>query len=99
MTLKPRLDIKKFTDIPNVGKATEADFRLLGFKQPSDLINQDPYYLYDKLCDITAQRHDPCVIDVFISAVRYMLGEPAQKWWFYTNERKEYLTKIKAKKH
>ncbi len=89
--MKPRLDIQKFTDIPNVGKATEADFLLLGFKQPSGLINQDPYYLYDKLCDITAQRHDPCVIDVFIAAVRYMQGEPAQKWWFYTAERKNHL--------
>ncbi len=87
----PRTNIKKFTDIPNVGKATEGDLRLLGFKTPSELSDQNPYQLYNKLCEITNQRHDPCMIDVFISVVRFMQGEDAKKWWFYTDERKQYL--------
>ena len=90
-----RTNIENFTDIPNVGKATESDFILLGFKSPLELACQDPYELYSKLCEITDQRHDPCVIDVFISAVRFMQGEDAQKWWFYTDERKRYLAKLK----
>ncbi len=89
-----RTNIENFTDIPNVGKATESDFILLGFKNPLELASQDPYRLYSKLCEITDQRHDPCVIDVFISAVRFMQGEDAQKWWFYTDERKRYLAKL-----
>lgn len=44
-----------------------------------------------KLLKITGQRHDPCVIDVFISAVRYMEGGAAKKWWEFTAERKNYL--------
>jgi len=86
-----RENIKKFTDIPNVGKATEGDFFLLGLQTPSDLINQDPYQLHSKLCEITNEKHDPCVIDIFIAAIRFMQGEKAQNWWFYTDERKRYL--------
>ena len=86
-----RKNIKQFQDIPNVGKATEKDFFLLGFKEPIDLINQDPYRMYDELCKITNQRHDPCVIDVFIASVRYMEGGPAKNWWEFTKERKATL--------
>ena len=92
--MKPRTNIKKFTDIPNVGKATEGDFLLLGYKKPCELIDQDPYQLYSRLCEITNQKHDPCVIDVFIAAIRFMQGEEAQKWWFYTDERKRYLASL-----
>jgi hypothetical protein len=37
--------------------------------------------MYDDLCRITAQRHDPCLLDTFISAVRYMEGAPKKPWW------------------
>ena len=40
---------------------------------------------------ITGDRHDPCVIDVFIAAVRFMAGEPSKPWWKYTPERKRTL--------
>ncbi len=45
-----------------------------------------------KPCAIPREtRHDPCVIDVFIAAVRFMGGEPAKPWWKYTPERKQTL--------
>ena len=87
-----RNEVKKFQDIPNVGKAIEKDFILLGIKEPIELIGKDPYQMYSDLCNITSNRHDPCVIDVFISAVRYMEGGPPKKWWEFTNERKKKLT-------
>ncbi|MGD8812345.1 MAG: helix-hairpin-helix domain-containing protein [Thioalkalispiraceae bacterium] len=40
---------------------------------------------------MTGRRHDPCVIDVFISAVKYMEGGPPRKWWEFTKERKKKL--------
>ncbi|GIU45587.1 helix-hairpin-helix domain-containing protein [Shewanella colwelliana] len=86
-----RIEITQFQAIPNVGKATEADLRQLGFAEPIELVGQDPYQMYDKLCQITEQQHDPCVIDVFIAAVRFMEGAPAKKWWAYTAERKAHL--------
>ncbi|WP_341502443.1 helix-hairpin-helix domain-containing protein [Gallaecimonas sp. GXIMD4217] len=81
----------RLTDLPNVGPATAADLELLGIQEPDQLRGQDPYALYDKLCRLTGARHDPCVIDVFISAVRYMEGAPKRSWWYYTAERKQTL--------
>jgi len=71
-----------------VGKAIENDLFLIGLKEPIDLIDKDPYLMYEQLCSVTDKRHDPCVIDVFISAVNYMEGGPAKKWWEFTKERK-----------
>ena len=86
-----RKDIKKLQDIPNVGKAIEKDLILLGIKKPVELIGKDPYNMYRDLCDITDSQHDPCVIDVFISAVKYMEGGPPRKWWEFTKERKKKM--------
>ena len=58
----------------------------------TDLIGRNPYDMYEELCRKTGQRHDPCVIDAFISAVRFMEGEPKRPWWIYTSERKHRLT-------
>ena len=55
-----------FTDLPNVGDATARDLRLLGFGAPADLAGQDPYALYDRLCEVTGVRQDPCVLDVYL---------------------------------
>ena len=86
-----RNEVKKFQDIPNVGKAIEKNFILLGIKEPIELIGKDPYQMYSDLCNVTGNRHDLCVIDVFISAVRYMEGGPPKKWWEFTDERKKKL--------
>ena len=86
-----RSEIKKLQDIPNIGKAMEKDLLLLGIRHPVELIGRDPYQMYSELCEITGIRHDPCVIDVFISAVKYMQGGPSVKWWTFTNERKQKM--------
>jgi hypothetical protein len=86
-----RLDIARLEDIPNVGPAIAADFRRLDIATPGDLIGRDPYALYDELCRVTGVRHDPCVLDTFIAAVRYMEGGPKRPWWKYTAERKREL--------
>lgn len=88
------LDRSGFTrleQLPNVGEATAGDFHRLGIHSPAQLIGRDPYALYEELCTITNQYHDPCVIDVFIAAVRFMEGAPETPWWHYTPERKAHL--------
>jgi hypothetical protein len=85
-----RDEIKVFRDIPNIGPAIEKNLSALGLNTPNDLIGKDPYQMYADLCAITKKRHDPCVIDVFISAVRYMEGGPVRKWWEFTEERKRH---------
>ncbi len=88
------MDREKFTrleEIPNVGPSMAEDLRLVGVSHPRDLIWRDPYQMYEELFCKTGERHDPCVIDVFISAVRFMEGEPERPWWAYTSERKNKL--------
>jgi hypothetical protein len=82
---------KTLTDIPNIGKQIAEDLRALGFEAPSQLAGQDPYALYDRLNAMTGIRHDPCLLDTFIAAVRFMDGEPPRPWWTYTPERKRAL--------
>jgi hypothetical protein len=92
-----RDDITNLEQIPNVGPAIAADLRLIGVACPGDLLGRDPYGMYDELCRVTGIRHDPCVIDVFIAAVRFMAGEPAKPWWKYTPERKRVVAARAAK--
>lgn len=87
-------DVNGFQDIPNIGPAMAADFALLGLAGPRDLIGRDPLELYDSLCRITKTRQDPCVLDVFIAAVRFMEGGKPKVWWHYTPERKRLMAAI-----
>ena len=83
-----RQRLLRLTDLPNIGPAMARDLRLLGFEHPSQLAGQDPHHLYDRLCELTGTRQDPCVLDVFVSVTRFMDGEEPRPWWFYTPERK-----------
>jgi len=84
-------------DLPNVGKSIAADLRAVGIRQPSQLKRKDPYALYDRLNRVTGVRHDPCVLDTFIAAVRFVEGGPQQPWWAFTAERKRTLAKRKRR--
>ena len=89
-SVKPRA-LDALEDLPNVGPAIADDFRQIGVHRPEHLVGADPYRLFDDLCRVTGARHDPCVLDTFISAVRYMEGAPRRPWWHYTAERKRRL--------
>lgn len=84
-----REKIKTLTDLPNVGPATAGDLRLLGIHSAEQLAGLDPFKLYQQLCDMTQVRHDPCVLDVFLSLVDFANGAPARAWWYYTPQRKQ----------
>lgn len=86
-----RAEIAALEDLPNVGKAVAADLRELGIRVPAQLKDQDPYLLYERLNRRTGVRHDPCLLDTFIAAVRFVEGGPAKPWWAYTAERKRAL--------
>lgn len=83
-----RAKVRRFTDLPNVGAATAKDFELLGYKNPSQLIGADPFALYQAMCVATNSRQDPCVLDVFMSVVSFMDGNPPEPWWHFTERRK-----------
>jgi hypothetical protein len=86
-----RSRMMELEDLPNVGKAVAADLRLIGIRTPRALAGRDPYALYAALNRKTGTRHDPCVLDTFIAAVRFVDGAPARPWWHYTAERKRTL--------
>lgn len=86
-----RTRVKRLTDLPNIGKASAEDLEVLGIHRPTDLVGLNPFEMYEDLCRITGLRHDPCVIDVFISITRFMDGDDPQPWWHYTDERKLLL--------
>ena len=85
---KKHKGLVQLEDIPNVGPSIAADLRQLGIMVPAELSGRDPFAMYDELCRITGQRHDPCLLDTFIAAVRFMEGAPKKPWWNYTAERK-----------
>lgn len=85
--------VKSLLDLPNVGPATVADLHLLGIRKPDDLIGLDAYEMYDRLCTITNAKHDPCVVDVFLSVVSFANGGTAKPWWDFTAERKQNFPK------
>jgi Pathogenicity locus len=89
-------DLKRLEDIPNVGKAIAADLRLVGIETPFELEGKDPYDLYDRVNGATGQRQDPCLLDTFIAAVRYVEGGPKLPWWAFTAERKRALAAREA---
>jgi hypothetical protein len=86
-----RAHLESLTDLPNVGESIAADLRLLGFAKPEDIAGESPFAMYDRLCSITGQRHDPCVIDVFLSITEFLNGGPPQSWWEFTAERKRLV--------
>ena len=62
-------DTRKLGDLRGIGKSMLKDFELLGVASVSQLKKQNPAKLYDKLCELTGTRQDPCVLDTFRCAV------------------------------
>lgn len=91
MKAKTAQQAQHLEQIPNVGRSIANDLRILGIEEPQQLIGQDPYALYQRMTEITGLRHDPCLCDCFISAIRFMEGAPPYPWWHYTAERKRLL--------
>ena len=91
LTDTARSEFAELEQLPNVGPALVADLRLIGVRHPSELVGRDAFSLYDDLCRRTHATHDPCVIDQFLSAIRFMEGGEAKPWWAFTAERKAAL--------
>lgn len=94
MKAKRAADVKKFTDIPNIGSGIAKDFVVLGIKEPKGLKGKDAFVLYKNLCKKTGTRHDPCVLDTFMAAVDFMNGGKAKNWWVFTPLRKKNYPNI-----
>lgn len=93
-------DCVQLEHIPNIGQALADDLRSLGIQTPHELAEQDGWALYETLCLRSGKYHDPCVLDTFIAATRFMRGGPPLPWWHHTAERKaRYGVAVQALRH
>jgi hypothetical protein len=85
-----RETVSRLDALPNIGKAMADKLHLIDIDHPNKLIGKKPFELYEALCKATGNRHDPCVIDVFMSVVHFMEGGDPLPWWSFSNERKKH---------
>jgi nucleotidyltransferase/DNA polymerase involved in DNA repair len=72
----------------NVGKATLQDLQLLGIDSIEALKHANADTLYRRIQEITGQKHDPCVWDVFAAIIHEAQTGEKQPWWQWTQLRK-----------
>jgi hypothetical protein len=88
-----RYKVKSLTDLPNIGPAMAKDLQLLGIYEPNQLKGKSAYEMYDQLCEISGHKHDPCVLDVFLSITDFINGGKSKVWWKYTQQRKAFINR------
>jgi hypothetical protein len=83
---------RRFEDLISVGPAIRRDFELLGIRTMNRLARSNPQQMYQRLCRVTGQHQDICVLDVFRAAVAQARnpGLPAEQcvWWHWSRKRK-----------
>lgn len=83
---------RKLQDLISVGPAMLRDFERLGIRSVDALARQEPKQMYERLCRISGERQDPCVLDVFSAAVAQardpLLPAEQCRWWFWSRKRK-----------
>ena len=75
--------------LKNVGPAALEDFQKLGISNIKQLAKQDPDNLYMRLQEITGQKQDPCVWDVFSATIHEAKTGERLPWWHWSKIRKQ----------
>jgi hypothetical protein len=87
-----RKEHRALQNLISVGPATVRDLELLGVGSVAALARQNPGSLYKKLCRITGERQDICVLDVFRAGVAQARNPrlPVEQcqWWYWSRKRK-----------
>lgn len=78
-------------DLANVGPAVARHLGRAGVTSIRQLAGRDPFELFEEMCRVDGQRHDPCLLDTVMSAVDQANGGLARPWWHYTADRKRIL--------
>ncbi len=87
-----RGSVDRLEALPNIGQSIADHLRLIDIHHPRQLIGQDALSLHGKLSRIKGYPADPCLIDVFMSAIDFMEGAEPRPWWTYTPQRKQLLS-------
>ena len=85
-------ETRQLRDLYSVGPATVRELKALGITRVEQLVGQDARKLYDRLCRLSGQRCDPCIMDVLSAAIAQAQdpGLPKEKrmWWYWSRVRK-----------
>ena len=85
---------RQLNDLVPIGPAMLRDFQMLGICSVAELARHEPNEMYARLCQLTGQRQDPCVLDVFTAAVAQArdpeLPPSQRQWWYWSRERKRH---------
>jgi hypothetical protein len=83
---------RRLEHLVSVGPAMVRDFEMLGVSTVAQLARRNPEELYEKLCELTGQAQDICVLDVFRAAVAQArnprLPVKQAQWWYWSRQRK-----------
>jgi hypothetical protein len=86
-------EARELADLFSIGPAMLRDFELLGIRSVPQLARRNPKAMYTRLNRLTETRQDPCVLDVFCSAVAQARNPrlPAEKcaWSWWSRRRKQ----------
>lgn len=81
---------KGFQIIPGVGKSIETDLIDLGYREVSDLIDENPVEMYKRLMTLRGTYIDRCILYVFKCAVYFASEEKHDKdllkWWNWKDD-------------
>jgi hypothetical protein len=87
----PKQDLES---IPGVGSSIAKDLKDLGFERVTDLVDQDPQLMYDRLCSIRGMQMDRCLLYVFRCAVYFASHSSHDpellKWWNWKSVQSEF---------
>jgi hypothetical protein len=87
----PREEVR-LEDLRGIGKKMREDFKILGVESVRQLKAEDAQKLYDRMCEITGTRQDPCVLDTYRCAIEQArnpnLPEEQKDWWYWSKVRK-----------
>jgi hypothetical protein len=86
---------RELAELFSIGPAMLRDFELLGIRSVPQLARRNPKAMYATLNRVTGKRQDPCVLDVFCSAVAQARNPrlPAEKcaWWWWSRKRRQTI--------
>jgi nucleotidyltransferase/DNA polymerase involved in DNA repair len=85
-------DSRELKDLVSIGPAMLRDFEKLGVRSVRELARRSPERLYERLCEVTRQSQDICVLDAFRAAVAQArsprLPAAQRNWWYWSRLRK-----------
>lgn len=92
-------ETRQLKDLRGIGRKMLEDFEHLGVSSVRQLKSQSADRLYERMCEITGTRQDPCVLDTYRCAIEQArnpnLPEEQRDWWYWSRLRKSSAKKIK----